>query len=102
MQLSTPAILTYSAAMGNRLLSAVLFARILLCCSPVLSFAQTASHAFSLEQVMSSPFPTNLVASQPTADHAGRIAWVFAAKGERNVWVAEAPNFAGRQVTHYS
>ncbi len=35
------------------------------------------------------------------ADHGGRIAWVFAAKGERNVWVADAPNFAGRQVTHY-
>ena len=52
---------------------------------------------FSLEQVLSSPFPTNLVA----AEHAGRIAWVFATKGERNVWVADAPNFEGRQVTHY-
>ncbi len=50
---------------------------------------------------MSSPFPTNLVASQPTDGHAGRIAWVFAARGERNVWIADAPNFAARQVTHY-
>ncbi len=46
---------------------------------------------------MSSPFPTNLVA----AEHAGRIAWVFATRGERNVWIADAPNFEARQITHY-
>jgi dipeptidyl aminopeptidase/acylaminoacyl peptidase len=27
---------------------------------------------------------------------------VFAAKGERNVWIADAPNFEARQVTHYT
>jgi dipeptidyl aminopeptidase/acylaminoacyl peptidase len=101
VQLSIPAILTYSAAMGNRLLSALVCACVLLCSSPLLSSAQTAPHAFSLEQVLSSPFPTNLVAAQPATDHAGRIAWVFTSKGERNVWVADAPNFAARQVTHY-
>jgi dipeptidyl aminopeptidase/acylaminoacyl peptidase len=58
----------------------------------------TGSHGFSLEQVLSSPFPTNLVA----AEHAGRIAWIFSTKGEHNVWVADAPNFEARQVTHYS
>ena len=52
---------------------------------------------FTLEQVMSSPFPTNLVASR-----SGRVAWVFNAKGVRNIWVAVAPNFAARQVTHYA
>jgi len=52
---------------------------------------------FSLEQIMSSPFPTNLTA----ATHAGRIAWVFAFKGEHNVWIADAPDFEARQVTHY-
>ncbi|MBI1739736.1 MAG: S9 family peptidase [Candidatus Koribacter versatilis] len=61
-------------------------------------WAQAASSGFSLEQVLSSPFPTNLVA----AGQAGRIAWVFTAKGERNIWVADAPNFEGRQVTHYT
>ena len=61
-------------------------------------FAQTAPGAFSLEQVMSSPFPNNLVA----ADNAGRIAWVFSTRGERNVWIADAPNFEARQVTHYA
>src|SRR5258705_10499811 len=62
-----------------------------------LSAGQTAP-AFSLEQVMGSPFPTNLVAAQKT----GRIAWLFATKGEHNVWVADAPNFEARQVTHYT
>ena len=47
---------------------------------------------------MSSPFPTNLVAAQ----HASRIAWVFNAKGARNVWIADGPNFAARQVTHFT
>ncbi|HWZ83265.1 MAG TPA: prolyl oligopeptidase family serine peptidase [Terriglobales bacterium] len=47
---------------------------------------------------MSSPFPTNLVASQQS----GRIAWQFTATGEHNVWVADAPNFEGRPVTHYT
>jgi dipeptidyl aminopeptidase/acylaminoacyl peptidase len=50
---------------------------------------------------MGSPFPSNLVAAENTHDHAGRIAWVFSARGERNVWIADAPNFDARQVTHY-
>jgi dipeptidyl aminopeptidase/acylaminoacyl peptidase len=62
-----------------------------------LSAAQTAP-SFSLEQVMSSPFPTNLVVAQQT----GRIAWLFASKGEHNVWVADAPNFEAHAVTHYT
>ncbi|HMF91524.1 MAG TPA: prolyl oligopeptidase family serine peptidase, partial [Candidatus Angelobacter sp.] len=53
--------------------------------------------AFTLEQVISSPFPSGLT----TASQANRIAWVFNSKGERNIWVADAPNFAARQVTHY-
>jgi Tol biopolymer transport system component len=69
------------------------------------SIAQNASStspsstkpSFTLEQVMSSPFPTALT----SAAKANRIAWVFDSRGERNVWVADAPDFAGRQVTHY-
>jgi dipeptidyl aminopeptidase/acylaminoacyl peptidase len=56
------------------------------------------SGGFTLEQVMSSPFPTGLTA----AAKANRIAWVFNAKGERNVWIADPPGFAARQATHYS
>jgi dipeptidyl aminopeptidase/acylaminoacyl peptidase len=58
---------------------------------------ESSPQDFSLEQIMSSPFPTNLIA----AEHAGRIAWIFAFKGEHNVWIADAPNFEARQVTHY-
>jgi dipeptidyl aminopeptidase/acylaminoacyl peptidase len=49
---------------------------------------------------MSSPFPTELV----TAAHGNRVAWVFDAKGVRNVWVADGLDFvrSARQVTHYS
>jgi dipeptidyl aminopeptidase/acylaminoacyl peptidase len=59
-----------------------------------------AQSPFTLEQVMSSPFPTELVA----ATHGSRVAWVFDAKGVRNVWVADGPDFvrSARQVTHYS
>lgn len=84
--------------MGFRILSTLSGLCVWLLCPLPLCPAQTAPRVFSLEQVLSSPFPTSLVGS----DHAGRIAWVFAAKGERNVWIADAPNFAARQVTHYT
>ena len=84
--------------MGLRtLLTSLCVSIMLVAASPLLSSAQAAPQAFTLEQALSSPFPSNLVA----ADHAGRIAWVFAFKGARNVWVADAPNFEARQVTHY-
>src|SRR5919201_5441892 len=51
---------------------------------------------FTLEQVMSSPFPSDLAVASKT----DRIAWVFNARGIRNVWVADAPDFRARQVTH--
>ncbi|HLX85826.1 MAG TPA: prolyl oligopeptidase family serine peptidase [Terriglobales bacterium] len=92
--------------MRNRTLyAASCVSALLLCSSPVSLFsqpAQPATSAFTLEQVLSSPFPTNLVASDPAQGKPGRIAWVFAAKGERNVWVADAPAFEARQVTHYT
>ncbi|MGA7634704.1 MAG: hypothetical protein WCB11_28395, partial [Terriglobales bacterium] len=70
---------------------------VLVATAPLLLSAQSAPQSFTLEQVLSSPFPTNLVA----AEHTGRIAWVFVFKGARNVWVADAPNFEARQATHY-
>lgn len=97
--MSIPHSFTYSAAMGIRRLSALSYSLVLLLCSsPLPCSAQTAPHAFTLEQVLSSPFPTNLVA----AENSGGIAWVFTARGERNVWIADAPNFEARQVTHYT
>jgi dipeptidyl aminopeptidase/acylaminoacyl peptidase len=55
------------------------------------------NQGFTLEQVMSAPFPTGLTAAAKT----NRVAWVFNSKGERNVWIADAPDFAARQITHY-
>jgi dipeptidyl aminopeptidase/acylaminoacyl peptidase len=60
---------------------------------PVCCFAE----AFTIEQVLSAPFPSGLT----SAAHAPRVAWIFDNKGERNIWVADAPDFVPRQVTHY-
>ena len=57
-----------------------------------------SNSGYTLAQVMSSPFPTELTA----ASTGGRIAWAFDAQGKRNIWVAAAPEFKGRQLTHYS
>ena len=61
--------------------------------------AVQAQSQFTIEQVLSSPFPGELVA----AEHGSRVAWVFDAKGVRNVWIADGPDFArtARQLTHY-
>jgi hypothetical protein len=56
-----------------------------------------SAQSFTLEQVMSSPFPSDLVATK----RGDRIAWAFDAEGKRNIWTAEAPTFAARQLTHY-
>jgi dipeptidyl aminopeptidase/acylaminoacyl peptidase len=68
----------------------------------VLSFATAvrSQSPFTIEQVMSSPFPTELVA----AEQGARVAWVFDAKGVRNLWVADGPDFVhtARQLTHYN
>src|ERR1700721_4667945 len=55
------------------------------------------AQSFSIEQILSAPFPSQLTASASGA----RIAWVFSKKGAPSVWTAEGPAFAPRQVTHY-
>jgi dipeptidyl aminopeptidase/acylaminoacyl peptidase len=56
------------------------------------------AQTFTLEQVMSSPFPSELTVSK----RGDKIAWAFDAEGKRNVWIAEAPAFAARQLTRYN
>jgi dipeptidyl aminopeptidase/acylaminoacyl peptidase len=58
--------------------------------------AAPAGPAFSIEDVLSAPFPSDLVSSP-----SGSVAWVFDASGARNVWVAEPPSFTARAVTSY-
>jgi dipeptidyl aminopeptidase/acylaminoacyl peptidase len=54
--------------------------------------------AVTLEGLLSAPFPYELLAS-PTG---GKLAWIQNAKGVRNVWVAEPPEYRGRQITKYA
>lgn len=64
------------------------------CCVTVCA----ADHAaFTLEQVLSAPFPSDLTTS-PTG---GAVAWVLNERGARNVWVAEAPGYKGRRLTAF-
>ena len=76
----------------RRFAYALLPLALLLILPPVVS-----GNGFTLEQVTSSPFPSDLIASQK----GDRVAWVFDAEGKRNIWVAEAPAFKGRQLTRY-
>ena len=60
--------------------------------------AASPQTGFTLEQVLSYPFPLDL-----TSAHQGdRIAWVINQNGVRNVWVAKAPDFKPRQVTRFT
>ena len=67
---------------------------IVLACSVALS---ASVKRFTLEQVMSAPFPTDLTA----APKGGAVAWVLDQNGARNIWVAEAPDYKGRRLTDY-
>jgi len=78
---------------------------VLLCCTGLAIAAaghgglhgQSAPGSFTVEQVASYPFPSQLTA----AARANRVAWVFNEQGRRNVWVAEGPAFAARKLTNY-
>jgi len=58
-----------------------------------LGLAQT----FSLPQVMSAPFPSELTAS-PVGQ---KVAWVFNQQGARNIWLLDQVGAAPRQITQY-
>ena len=68
-----------------------------ICFSIGFSLAQ-AQKQFTLEQVMSAPFPSDLVA----APVGGSLAWVQIAKGVRNIWIASPPDYKGKQLTSYN
>ncbi len=53
---------------------------------------------FTIEQVLSAPYPTEL-----TPSPAGkRIAWLFNDRGRRNVWAAEGAEFKARPLTQFN
>jgi len=57
-----------------------------------------AAQPFSLEEVLSTPYPSGLVAAR----HAPRIAWIENDRGVRNLFTAAAPGFAPRKLTAYT
>jgi hypothetical protein len=56
-----------------------------------------AQKSIALEELVSTPFPENLVAAKGS----NRVAWTFNQEGKRNIWVAEGPSFAARRLTSY-
>ena len=58
----------------------------------------TAQKTFTIEEALSAPFATEMVASSK----GGKLAWSQTLFGVRNVWIAEPPNYAARQLTHYT
>lgn len=56
-----------------------------------------SQQSFTVEQVLSAPFPSDLTA----AKNSPRVAWVLDEQGKRNVYVAEAPDFKPRRLTSY-
>ncbi|HSJ10012.1 MAG TPA: hypothetical protein VK928_08860, partial [Longimicrobiales bacterium] len=79
--------------MHRRALRAGAVALLLLAAAPSLH----AQAPYSLEQVMSYAFPTSLV----VAPDGQRMAWLANQRGQRNVWLAEAPRWEPRRLTTY-
>jgi Tol biopolymer transport system component len=75
------------------LLSAALLA------SPAQLAASPVEPAFTLEQVMSAPFVSDMTAAPAGA----RVAWVANDRGRRNIWVAQLGSHPSvQQITHYA
>jgi len=68
-----------------------------LLCPLMLASHASAQQPFTLEQVLSAPFPSDLTAARDVP----RIAWVLDEQGKRNIYVAEGPDFKARRLTAY-
>src|ERR1035437_10292807 len=64
----------------------------------VLLASPALAKTFTLEQVLSAPFPSELIA----APGGGKVAWVLNERGARNVWIAAAPDLKGMRLTSYN
>ncbi|MEO6290190.1 MAG: hypothetical protein ABIO76_09730, partial [Ginsengibacter sp.] len=60
-------------------------------------FAVKVCSAQTIENYLSAPFPTNLVASSDGKT----IAWIFNDKGSRNIYVADGPAYNVKAITNY-
>jgi dipeptidyl aminopeptidase/acylaminoacyl peptidase len=88
---------THHASRRRRRL-ALLFVSALVTFPGARAGAQNRADSFTLEQVRSYPFPSELSA----ASTASRAAWVFDERGVRNIYVAEGPSWTPRKVTSYT
>ncbi|MGH9316864.1 MAG: S9 family peptidase [Thermoanaerobaculia bacterium] len=77
---------------------ALLLPSVALLFSPHVRAAAPQGRSFTIEQVLSSPFPQGLVA----APAGGKVAWVSDACGARNIWLAEPPGYTARPLTSYT
>ncbi len=66
--------------------------------APAATAADDGAASLRLEQVLSSPFPSQMTAA-PTGGH---VAWVFNHQGVRNIWVASPPDYRGRALTRFT
>ncbi|HVR97502.1 MAG TPA: S9 family peptidase [Thermoanaerobaculia bacterium] len=64
----------------------------------LLALPAAAQTGPTLEQIMSAPFPSDLTA----APAGGRVVWLLNERGVRNLWVADPPDYRGRQLTRYT
>lgn len=68
----------------------------------VLAFTAIAvslcAKTFTLEQVLSAPFPSDMTA----APGGGAVAWVLNERGARNIWYAAGPDFKGVRLTSWT
>ncbi|HEY1481283.1 MAG TPA: DPP IV N-terminal domain-containing protein, partial [Candidatus Acidoferrum sp.] len=67
-------------------------------CFSILASPAFTQSQLTVEQVMAAPFSSDLVAAKSGT----RIAWLINQQGKRNIWIAEAPAFAARQLTSYN
>jgi len=70
---------------------------LLLALAALLGPATADAQDFSIEDVLSAPFPEVLVAARD----AEVVAWISNHEGRRNVWVAQGPAWNGRPVTDW-
>ena len=82
---------------GAALIGAIVLGATLLGAAPAAAQRAPAPAPFTIEQVKSYPFPTELAAA-PTGS---RIAWALDERGRRNLWAAEGPDFRPRRLTAY-
>jgi len=64
---------------------------------PIARAAAQNSGSYTLEQIRSYPFPSEL----SSASAAPRVAWAFDERGVRNIYVAEGPAWTPRKITSY-